>query len=167
MSQPTVIRTIDINLLATGLVTALVPVWAPASESSFTSSNLTLTCSMVEGFTRAQFAGSLVISDHATADSKEVLASADFDFSTSRKVIEGPDEAPVVREIKEQFAAVNASAVTEYIPAGQLFVHEALAVEVIAENTNGTKTVLRAIPQAPGLNATLLHDGLPYRARCE
>lgn len=133
------------------------------------ASGLTLTCSINESFPGAQFEGSVMVGDLATADRTEVTASSSFEISTKRKSVEGPEDAPVIREITESLTTSNASAMSQYLAPGELYVHEAVTFQITAEIDElnpGVKTVLRSIPDAPGLNSTLLHNGLPFRARC-
>lgn len=162
MSHADFLRSVFSAVLAISASAAVLPAQAQTSTPGGT-----LTCRPVEGFLQAQFTGTVTVSDFATAEHPEVTTKADFTVSTSRKVVEGPDDSPVVREITEQLSARDANAVTQYLAAGQFYAHEAVAIEVVSENQDGVKTFLRTIPQGPGLNSTLLHDGLPYRARCE
>jgi hypothetical protein len=139
------------------------------SPDSAKASGLTLTCSINENFPGAQFEGSITVAELATADRTEVTAASTLDLSTKRKSIEGPEDATVIREITESLTSFNSSAVSQYLAPGELYVHEAVTLEItteIDEMKSGVKTVLRTIPEAPGLNSTLLHNGLPFRARC-
>lgn len=141
------------------------PVAFPIAAQA-TNLSLVVTCTTVEGLYGAQFEGVLNIAEAANSDSREVTSDATFELLGKRKVLEGPENAPVAREILEPFTSNAASAVSEYIPAGQLYIHETTSLNVVSEESDGTKTVFRAIIDAPGVNATLLHNGLPYRAHC-
>jgi hypothetical protein len=162
MSQLTIVRCFKSTFARVAFGSLILPSAVFASGSGHT-----LTCSMMEGFHQAQFSGTILIFEYATAEKPEVRSNAEYNVLTSRKVVEGPDDAPIVREISESLESHIASSNSRYLAPGEFFSHEALSIEIVSENQDGVKTFIRSMPQAPGLNSTLLHDGLAFRARCE
>jgi hypothetical protein len=136
-----------------------------SQAQQISSSAITLDCKSEASFNN-KFEGTVEISKIATGSEPQVEnQSGSADISMSRFETEVlPDGSARRIEILEQLNTSELLASSEFIPAGQLFVH---AATIITLNSSDLKASVRIILEKTGANSTAVFNGARYSANCQ
>jgi hypothetical protein len=148
--------------LVLGLIITVSASISAAAQVS--SSAISLECKSVSPFT-SKFEGTVEISKLATSTEPLIEnESGSADISLSRLETEVlPDGSARRIEIVDQLNTNELLASSEYIPAGQLFIHE---VTIVTLNSSDLKASVRIVLEKTGANSTAVFNGAQYSATC-
>lgn len=144
----------------------IVIVTASVSNATQISSNvITLECKAEWPFTN-KFEGTVQVTKVATSGEPLIEdESGAADVSMSRLETEMlPDGTARQIEIVDHLKTDEFLVTSEFIPAGQLFVH---AATIVTLNSSDLKASVRIILEKTGANSTAVFNGARYTAHCQ
>lgn len=149
-------------MLALGLVIVTASV---SNAAQVSSSTITLECKSESPFT-SKFEGTVQVTKIATSTEPTIEnESGSADLSMSRLETEVlPDGSARQVEILDQLNTTELLVTSEFIPAGQLYVH---AATIVTLNSSDLKASVRIILEKTGANSTVVFNGARYLANCQ